>query len=144
MKTKKATPDTKTALAKGAPTEPIQASCAEVVSLIEQARNRAYRAVNTELVGLYWRIGKYISRKLDAAGWGEGVVDHLAQHLKRTLPGLRGFTRRNLFRMRQFFDVYAGDEKVSSLLTQLPWALRKGRKRLTVPARPAYTCSHWG
>jgi len=45
----------------------------------------------------------------------------LAQHLERTLPGLRGFSRQNLFRMRQFFDTYAGDEKVSPLLTQLPW-----------------------
>jgi predicted nuclease of restriction endonuclease-like (RecB) superfamily len=93
----------------------------EVVSLIQTARQRAYQAVNTELVSLYWQIGQYISRKLAAAEWGEGVVDHLARHLARTLPGLRGFTRRNLFRMRQVFDTYARDEKVSPLVTQLPW-----------------------
>ena len=93
----------------------------EVVSLIESARNRAFQAVNTELVSLYWEIGRYISAKLEAAVWGEGVVDRLAEHLARTLPGQRGFTRRNLFRMRQFYEVYAGDEKVSALLTQLPW-----------------------
>ena len=51
---------------------------AEVVSLIESARNRAFQAVNTELVGLYWQIGEYISGKLSAAEWGEGVVDRLA------------------------------------------------------------------
>ncbi|MGJ7616713.1 MULTISPECIES: PDDEXK nuclease domain-containing protein [unclassified Variovorax] len=99
----------------------IEASFAEVVDLIEQARQRAYQAVNTELVALYWEIGRYISAKLEAAVWGEGVVERLAEHLARTLPGQRGFTRRNLFRMRQFYEVYRGDEKVTPLVTQLPW-----------------------
>lgn len=101
--------------------DPVQAAFAEVVDLIEQARRRASQAVDTELVGLYWQIGEYISAKLAAAEWGEGVVDNLAQHLARTLPGRRGFTRRNLFRMRQFYETYRGDEKVTPLLTQLPW-----------------------
>lgn len=118
---KKIPPKAKTFSAKEEPADPIQTSFAEVVSLIEQARQRAYQAVNTELVSLYWQIGQYISCKIEASEWGEGVVDQLAKHLERTLPGLRGFTRRNLFRMRQFFDTYTGDEKVSALLTQLPW-----------------------
>jgi len=94
----------------------------EIVKMIEQARQNAYQSVNTELVRLYWQIGRYISQKLDTAEWGEGVVDQLARHLERTLPGIRGFTRRNLFRMRQFFDTYAADTIVSPLVTQLPWA----------------------
>ena len=110
---------------KGAPAEPIQAAFAEVVSLIEQARKRAYQAGNTELVGLYRQIGQYISRKLETAEWGEGVVDRLAQHLALTLPGRRGFTRRNLFRMRQFYETYAGDKKVTPLVTQLPWTHKR-------------------
>jgi len=65
--------------------ESIETSFAEVVGLIEQARRRAYQAVNTELVGLYWQIGQYISGKLAAAVWGDGVVDRLAQHLARTM-----------------------------------------------------------
>jgi predicted nuclease of restriction endonuclease-like (RecB) superfamily len=100
---------------------PAQTSFADIVLLIEQARSRAYQSVNTELVGLYWRIGKYISRKLKSAEWGEGVVVELALHLARTLPGIRGFTRRNLFRMRQFYDTYANDLEVSPLVAQLPW-----------------------
>jgi predicted nuclease of restriction endonuclease-like (RecB) superfamily len=103
-------------------TDSMDSSFAEVVGLIEQARQRAYQAVNSELVGLYWRIGEYISAKLAAAVWGEGVVDSLAQHLARTMPGQRGFTRHNLFRMRQFFEAYGtADKKVTALLTQLPW-----------------------
>jgi predicted nuclease of restriction endonuclease-like (RecB) superfamily len=58
---------------------------------------------------------------LETAVWGEGVVDELARYIERRFPNLRGFTRRNLFRMRQFYDTYRDDEKVSALLTQLPW-----------------------
>jgi predicted nuclease of restriction endonuclease-like (RecB) superfamily len=100
---------------------PAQNDFDEIVSLIKEARRRAYQAVNTELVGLYWQVGRYISRKLQNAEWGEGVVDQLALYLAQTLPGLRGFTRRNLFRMRQFYEAYAGNKKVTPLVTQLPW-----------------------
>lgn len=55
------------------------------------------------------------------AEWGEGVVSQLAAYLAQTQPGLRGFTRPNLFRMRQFYEAYRNDEKVSPLVRQLPW-----------------------
>ena len=93
----------------------------EVVQMIAVAKQRAYSAVNTMLVELYWQVGEYIHNKLASAAWGEGVVDQLANHLKTTQPGLRGFTRRNLLRMRQFYATYRDDEKVSPLVTQLPW-----------------------
>ncbi len=94
----------------------------EVVSLIERARRRAFHAVNTELIDLYWRVGEYISRKLEAAVWGEGVVDQLARYIARHHPDIKGFTRANLFRMRQFFEVYRNDKKVAPLVRQLPWS----------------------
>ena len=93
----------------------------EITRLIDSARQRAYQAVNTTLIELYWQVGAYLSRKIAAAEWGEGVVEQLAQHLASTQPGLRGFTRRNLFRMRQFYDVYREPLLVTALLTQLPW-----------------------
>lgn len=93
----------------------------EVLALINSARQQAVQAVNTQLIELYWQVGAYISHKLEQAEWGDAVVSQLAEHLARTQPGLRGFTRRNLFRMRQFYETYRGDEKVSALLTQLPW-----------------------
>lgn len=94
---------------------------AEVVQLIEGARKRAYQAINTSMIELYWQVGAIISKKLQAAEWGDGVVDELARHLALTQPNLQGFTRRNLFRMRQFYETYAEIPKVSALLTQLPW-----------------------
>ncbi|WP_434679470.1 DUF1016 family protein [Pseudomonas sp. R1-18] len=93
----------------------------EVIALIHGARQRAVQAVNTHLIELYWQVGGYISRKIEKAEWGDAVVSQLAEHLARTQPGLRGFTRRNLFRMRQFYETYRDDEKVSAVLTQLPW-----------------------
>lgn len=93
----------------------------EVLAMIQGARQQAAQAVNTRLIELYWQVGAYISRKIENAEWGDAVVSQLAEHLATTQPGLRGFTRRNLFRMHQFFEAYRGDEKVSAVLTQLPW-----------------------
>lgn len=100
---------------------PADPGFAEIVTLIQAAKERAYHAVNTALIGLYWQVGEYISRKLAAAEWGNGVVTQLAAHLANTQPGLRGFTRANLFRMRQFYEAYRDDEKVAPLVRQLPW-----------------------
>jgi hypothetical protein len=66
----------------------------------------AYQAVNVEFVSLYWQLGEHISRKIANAEWGDGVVDELAAALAGRFPGLRGFTRPNLFRMRQFYEAY--------------------------------------
>lgn len=94
---------------------------AEVIALIEAARRRAYEAVNTELVAHYWELGEYISRKIASAEWGDGIVEELAADLARRFPGARGYTRPNLFRMRQFYEAYRSNRKVSPLVRQLPW-----------------------
>ena len=93
----------------------------QITALINAARHRAFQAVNTELIDLYWRVGEYISRKLDSVAWGESVVDELARYIKRQHPELKGFARPNLFRMRQFYETYRADPKVAPLVRQLPW-----------------------
>src|SRR5262245_1367218 len=105
-----ATASTDKTLAKRRASLAAPASFEEVLALIEAAKRRAYQAVNTELVGLYWQVGEYISRKLDSAEWGDSVVEQLAVAIAREHPGLRGFTRPNLFRMRQFYEAYREDE----------------------------------
>ena len=100
---------------------PTTAGFFEVVQLIASARQRAIQAVNTSLIDLYWQVGEIISRKIASAEWGDGVVDQLAAHIAQTQPSLRGFTKRNLFRMRQFYDTYKDDVIVTPLVTQLPW-----------------------
>ncbi len=108
--------------AKAAPPVPVEDAFAEVLGLIQSARRRAYQAVNAELITLYWQVGEYLSRKLESAEWGDGVVDELARFLAKTQPGLRGFTRASLFRMRQFYLTYRDHEIVAPLVRQLPWS----------------------
>jgi predicted nuclease of restriction endonuclease-like (RecB) superfamily len=98
------------------------AAFSEVVRLIAASREKALQAVNTALIELYWEVGGIISRKISDAEWGDAVVDRLAAFIAKTEPGLRGFTRRNLFRMRQFYEAYREDAIVSPLVAQLPWS----------------------
>lgn len=95
---------------------------AEVVKLIHAARQRAYLAVNTELINLYWSIGKYLHHKIESDGWAKGTVVQLGAYIAQREPGLRGFSPQNLWRMRQFFEVYRDNSKLSPLLRELPWS----------------------
>jgi predicted nuclease of restriction endonuclease-like (RecB) superfamily len=93
----------------------------ELKNLIDQARSRAFQVVNTELVTLYWKIGKAISAQLESATWGEKTIDKLSEYLISHGPDYRGFNRRNLYRMKQFHDAYADEQFVSAVLTQIHW-----------------------
>jgi len=101
--------------------QPMETDFAAIIAEIKTARNRALQSVNKELVTLYWNIGKQISEKLKTSQWGKGVVEKLAIYIKKNAPEIKGFTRRGLYRMRQFYETYEGNEKVSALLTQLSW-----------------------
>lgn len=98
-------------------------SFAEVALLIREARQRAYTAVNSAQIDLYWQLGAYISAKISAASWGEKTVASLATYLAEHHPDLRGFTRASLFRMRQFFEAYRNAGPiVATLSRQLAWS----------------------
>jgi predicted nuclease of restriction endonuclease-like (RecB) superfamily len=95
---------------------------AEVVKLIEEARSNALQKVNAELIMLYWSVGRYLSEKLATAGRGEAVVDQLADFIKNNYPNIKGFNRRGLYRMKQFYETYRDNEFVSPLVTQISWS----------------------
>lgn len=94
----------------------------EILRLIDASKSRALQAVNTALIDLYWQVGESISRRLATAEWGEGTVDRLAAFIAGQIPSVRGFSRRNLFRMKQFYEAYRDNQIVSPLVTQLPWS----------------------
>ena len=94
----------------------------EVVQLIKNARYNALKAVNSEIVALYWKIGEHISKKIETSEWGNSVVEELAEYIKKKYPELKGYDKRSLFRMRQFYEIYHKNEKVSALLTQINWS----------------------
>ena len=92
-----------------------------VVKLIRSARARAVAAVNTSLIDLYWQIGEHLSRKIAVREWGQGTVEELAAHIQKKQPGVTGFSAKNLWRMRQFYDTYIDSPILSALLRELPW-----------------------
>lgn len=93
----------------------------DIVSLINQSRLKAYQAVNRELIELYWKIGKYISKKTNEEGWGKSTVQNLADYINDKEPGIKGFSDKNLWRMKQFYEVYKDYPKLSALLREINW-----------------------
>jgi predicted nuclease of restriction endonuclease-like (RecB) superfamily len=89
---------------------------------IAEARLAVLKAVNRELIGLYWEIGRTIVEKQEELGWGENIVEQIARDLQAELPGVRGFSRRNLINMRRYYLTYRDDLKVQTLSAQLPWS----------------------
>ena len=93
----------------------------EIAQIIKETRDNAYRKVNEELILMYQKVGKFLSEKSETATYGESYIDSLSEYIRQLFPGIKGFNRRGLYRMKQFYETYAGNEKVSALLTQLSW-----------------------
>lgn len=92
-----------------------------VIELINRHRTSAYRKVNEELVKMYFEVGKYLSEKVASSEWGAKVIDNIASEVKKRYPSLKGFDRRGLFRMMQFYETYKDNELVSPLVSQISW-----------------------
>lgn len=105
----------------------------EVIRLIKNARLSAFQSINKTLINLYWLIGQYISHRISATAWGEKTISELAKYIKSNHSDLKGYDRRNLYRMKQFYETYStskliqdtkslsnrhSDSIVSSLMTQ--------------------------
>lgn len=71
----------------------------EVIKLIQQSRYNAYKAVSTELIDLYWKVGEYISLRIANEEWGKSIVSSLAVYIQTAEPALKGFSDKNLWRM---------------------------------------------
>jgi len=92
-----------------------------VKAQVRASRVQAARVVNTELVALYWRIGRLILDRQNAQGWGAGVTGRLAADLRAEFPTMRGLSPRNLAYMRAFAAAFEGGEIVQQAVAQLPW-----------------------
>ena len=93
-----------------------------IIAIIEQSKTRAIKAVNREMIEMYWQIGKYISEKTNNDGWGKSVVKEFADFLKQAYPSASGFSAQNIWRMKQFFETYKGNEKLSPLVREISWS----------------------
>lgn len=90
-----------------------------VISIINNARTRAIKAVNAELIQMYWNVGQYLSGLCSGSNYGDGVIDEVAAYIAREAPDIKGFNRRGLYRMKQFFETYRDDGFVTPLVTQI-------------------------
>lgn len=98
------------------------AAFGEVLQLIQSAKQRAYQAVNSELVALYWQVGEYISKKVGSEGWGKSTITSLSAFIYKSQPSIRGFSASNVWRMRQFYETYQHLPNLAPLVRDLPWS----------------------
>ena len=108
----------------------------QIAILIEEARNRAFSKVNAELVLLYFNVGNIVADKVAAGVWGENTVGELATFIQNKFPGFSGFTRRGLYRMKQFYETYSSPEFVTPLATQLEAYFAGNKDNIKVSAMP--------
>ena len=93
----------------------------EIISIIETAKMRALKAVNTELITMYYEIGKYLSELCSNSKFGDKVINDVEMYISKNNPTIKGFNRRGLYRMKQFYELYKDDELVTPLVTQISW-----------------------
>ncbi|MDR0854575.1 MAG: PDDEXK nuclease domain-containing protein [Clostridiales Family XIII bacterium] len=94
---------------------------AEILTIIDNAHEKAYATVNRELINMYWDIGEYVSNKVENARWGKSVVSDFANFVQHRYLGIKGFSQQNIWRMKQFFETYKDNEKLSALLREISW-----------------------
>lgn len=99
----------------------MEKSFLDIVNLIKQSRIRAIKAVNSELIDLYWNIGKLISKKVEVSEWGNSVVKDLANFIQNKEPEIKGFSDKNLWRMKQFYETYNDESKLAPLVREISW-----------------------
>lgn len=70
---------------------------------------------------MYWNIGAFLNKEAEKANFGDAYIDSISEYIQKQFPGIKGFNRRGLYRMKKFYETYAGDEFVTALLTQISW-----------------------
>lgn len=92
-----------------------------IINIIEIRRRNAYVKVNEELILMYWDFGKYVSELTRNTKHGEKCVLQIVEFMKVNYPGIKGFGKRGLYRMKQFYEMYKDNIIVSPLVTQISW-----------------------
>lgn len=94
----------------------------DIVKMIKKSKFNALKSANTELINLYWDIGKFLSIKIKNSEWGTSVVNELSVFISKEDPGLKGFSDKNLWRMKQFYETYEFSLNLSTLLREISWS----------------------
>ncbi|AIL13796.1 hypothetical protein IM40_10400 (plasmid) [Candidatus Paracaedimonas acanthamoebae] len=94
----------------------------DVLQLITEAKEKVWKQANKVLIELYWDIGRYVSQMTIENGWGKNTVQEMAEFILAQDPSIKGFSPRNIWRMKQFYETYQGIEKLSAALTEISWS----------------------
>lgn len=94
----------------------------EITSRIRSAQYEALKAVNKEMIALYWEIGKRITEQQRALGWGKSVVENLSKDIQKEFPGIKGFGVRNIWDMARFYTEYRSNEILQPLVAEISWS----------------------
>lgn len=92
-----------------------------LIKIIDESRQNALRKVNEELIRMYWQVGEFLSNESKNASFGDSYIDAIASEIQEAFPGIKGFNRRGLYRMKQFYETYKDNEIVTPLVTQISW-----------------------
>ena len=96
-------------------------SAAGLIQIIDESRQNALKKVNEELINMYWKVGEFLSKEAEQATFGDAYIDGIASEIQEAFPGIKGFNRRGLYRMKQFYETYKDNEIVTPLVTQISW-----------------------
>lgn len=96
-------------------------SAAGLIHIIEKSRQNALKKVNEELIKMYWKVGEFLSKETEHASYGDAYIDEISREIQETFPGIKGFNRRGLYRMKKFYETYKDNEIVTPLVTQISW-----------------------
>lgn len=94
----------------------------EIIAMIDKTRRGVFKLVNFELIDLYWNIGAYVSQKIKDGGWGKSVIEEFSDYLQRNYHQLKGFSPQNIWRMKQFYETYRDNPKLSPLVREISWS----------------------
>ena len=96
-------------------------SAAGLIHIIEESRQNALKKVNEELIKMYWKVGEFLSKETEHASYGDAYIDEISREIQETFPGIKGFNRRGLYRMKKFYGTYKDNDIVTPLVTQISW-----------------------
>ena len=94
----------------------------EITARIRSAQYEALKAVNKEMIALYWEVGKRITEQQTALGWGKSVVENLSRDIQKEFPGIKGFGVRNMWDMARFYAEYQSNEILQPLVAEISWS----------------------
>ena len=96
-------------------------SVAGLIHIIEESRQTALKKVNEELIKMYWKVGEFLSKEIEHTSYGDAYIDEISREIQEAFPGIKGFNRRGLYRMKKFYETYKDNEIVTPLVTQISW-----------------------